>query len=66
MCWRLRQERCQEAEAQTLAGYRILIKQSNPTDSFLRAARKDLREAYTALNEPEKAKEYPEPAPQQH
>jgi serine/threonine-protein kinase len=62
----LRQERYQEAEAQTLAGYRILIKQSNPTDSFLRAARKDLREAYTALNEPEKAKEYPEPAPQQH
>jgi serine/threonine-protein kinase len=62
----LRQERYQEAEAQTLAGYEILIKQSNPTDSFLRAARKDLREVYTALNEPEKAKEYPEPAPQQH
>jgi serine/threonine-protein kinase len=61
----LRQERYQEAEAQTLAGYKILIKQSNPTDSFLRAARKDLREVYSAMNEPEKAKEYPEPAAQQ-
>ena len=57
----VRQGHYSEAESQTVTGYRILIKQSNPTDSFLRGARKDLRAIYDALNQPEKAKQYQEP-----
>jgi len=57
----LREGRHRDAERQTLAGYRILIKQSNPAESFLRAARKDLRTIYEALGQPEHAKEYQEP-----
>jgi tetratricopeptide (TPR) repeat protein len=57
----LREGRYGEAEPQTLAAYRILIKQSNPADSFLRSARKDLRAIYEALHQPEKAEEYQEP-----
>jgi serine/threonine-protein kinase len=58
----LRQARYREAETQTLAAYRILIRQSNPNDSFLKSARKDLRAIYEALQEPAKAKDYQEPA----
>jgi eukaryotic-like serine/threonine-protein kinase len=51
----LRQKRYQDAEPETLAGYEILIKQSSPSTSFVRAARKDLAAEYDALNQPEKA-----------
>ena len=57
----LREARYREAEEQTLAGYKILIKQSNPAESFVRAARKDLRATYEALGQPEKASQYQEP-----
>jgi hypothetical protein len=56
----LREGRYWEAEQQTLAAYSILIKQSNPAESFLRGARKDLRAIYEALDQPEKAREYQE------
>jgi eukaryotic-like serine/threonine-protein kinase len=56
----LREARYRDAEEQTLAGYKILIKQSNPAESFLRGARKDLRAIYQALAQPDKAKEYQE------
>jgi eukaryotic-like serine/threonine-protein kinase len=58
----LRSGRYADAEKETLAAYRILSKQSNPAESFLRAARKDLRAIYAGLNEPEKAVAYQEPA----
>lgn len=51
----LRQKRYKDAEPETLAGYEILIKQSSPSTSFVRAARKDLVADYEALKEPEKA-----------
>ena len=51
----LRQSKYDEAQAATLAGYDVLIKQSNPQTSFVRAARKDLVADYEALKEPEKA-----------
>jgi serine/threonine-protein kinase len=57
----LRAGRCREAEEQTLAGYKILIKKSNPAESFVRNARKDLRTIYEALGQPEKASQYQEP-----
>jgi serine/threonine-protein kinase len=56
----LREGRYREAEEQTLAAYRILIKQSNPAESFLRAARKDLLAIYEAIGQPEQAKQYQE------
>ena len=54
----LREQHYREAEEQTLAGYRILSKQSNPAESFLRNARKDLRAIYEGLQQPEKAEAY--------
>ena len=51
----LRQNRHKDAEPETLAGYEILIKQSSPSTSFTRAARKDLAAEYEALNQPQKA-----------
>jgi eukaryotic-like serine/threonine-protein kinase len=57
----LRAGRYREAEEQTLAGYKILIKKSNPAESFVRAARKDLRAIYAALGQPEKGAQYQEP-----
>jgi serine/threonine-protein kinase len=51
----LRQNRYTDAEPETLAGYEILIRQSSPSTSFTRAARKDLAAEYEALNQPQKA-----------
>jgi serine/threonine protein kinase/Tfp pilus assembly protein PilF len=49
------EKRYAEAESETLAGYRILTKQSKPTVSWLQSARKDLVTIYDALGDPEKA-----------
>lgn len=51
----LRQKRYKEGEKHSLAGYEILMKQTNPQVSFLQAARKDLIADYEALKQPEKA-----------
>ena len=51
----LRQNRYKDAEPETLAGYEILNKQSSPSTSFIRAARKDLAAEYDALNQPQQA-----------
>ena len=48
----LRQQRYTEAEVESRAGYEILIKQTNPTISWLQNARQDLAEEYTALGRP--------------
>jgi serine/threonine-protein kinase len=45
----LRQERFAEAAAESRRGYDILVPQTNPAISFLRAARTDLAAAYDAL-----------------
>jgi hypothetical protein len=54
----LRQNRYQEAEVETLAGYEILTRQTSSSTSFLRAARKDLVADYEALKQPEKAAKF--------
>jgi eukaryotic-like serine/threonine-protein kinase len=54
----LRQHRYAEAEAESRAGYEILIKQMDPNVSWLVNARKDLVEEYTALHQPEKAAQF--------
>ena len=46
----LREHRYAEAEEESLAGYRILKKQTSPPVSWLRAARKDLAATYEALH----------------
>lgn len=51
----LRDERFAEAAAESQAGYDILIKQTDPGVSFLRAARTDLAAAYDRLGQPERA-----------
>jgi eukaryotic-like serine/threonine-protein kinase len=51
----LRENRYKDAEPETLTGYEILIKQSSPSTSFIRAARTDLVADYDALHQPEKA-----------
>jgi serine/threonine-protein kinase len=51
----LRQGRFAEASRESLAGYQILITQTDPAVSFLRAARKDLIAAYDSMGQPEKA-----------
>jgi serine/threonine-protein kinase len=51
----VRQGRYQEAEEHTMAGYRILTRQTSPSVSWLQAARKDLMAIYGALNQTEKA-----------
>jgi hypothetical protein len=38
-----------------MAGYEVLTKQSSPSTSFVRAARKDLAAEYDALNQPQQA-----------
>jgi serine/threonine protein kinase/tetratricopeptide (TPR) repeat protein len=48
----LREQRYAEAEVESRAGYEILIKQTNPTVSWLQNARQDLAEEYTALDRP--------------
>jgi eukaryotic-like serine/threonine-protein kinase len=54
----LRQKRFQEAETESISGYRILSKQANPSVTYLRNAREDLAAAYTALHEPGKARAF--------
>jgi serine/threonine-protein kinase len=51
----LRQRRYAEAVRETLAGYQILTKQTDPGVSWLVNARKDLVVAYDSLGQPEKA-----------
>jgi eukaryotic-like serine/threonine-protein kinase len=51
----LRSGRFAEAASETLAGYQILIKQTDPATSFIRAARKDLIADYDSLGQPELA-----------
>ena len=51
----LRAGRPAEAVTETLEGYRILSAQTNPSISYLRAARADLATAYDAINEPQEA-----------
>jgi eukaryotic-like serine/threonine-protein kinase len=52
------QHRYADAEVESLAGYGILIKQTNPPASWLENARKDLVEEYNALHQPEKAAKF--------
>jgi serine/threonine-protein kinase len=54
----LRAGRFAEAAKETLAGYDILIKQTDPAISFLNAARKDLVAAYDSMGQPEKAERF--------
>jgi len=51
-----------EAEGHLLAGYKVLMKQTSPAASWLQSARKELVNVYEALNEPEKAAAFREPA----
>ena len=54
----VRETRFKDAEAETLAGYNILIKQTSPNTSFIRAARKDLIADYEGMGQPEKSEKY--------
>ena len=51
----MKEKHFQEAAAESLAGYDILIKQTNPQTSFVHAARKDLVIDYDALKQPQQA-----------
>jgi serine/threonine-protein kinase len=53
-----RQNRLPEAEAESLAGYRIVVAQASPSVTWLQQARSDLAAIYTALHQPEKAREF--------
>lgn len=54
----LRETRYKDAQPETLAAYQILIKQTSPATSYIRAARKDLAAEYDALKEPQEAARY--------
>ena len=54
----LRQHRYTEAVGQTLPGYEILTKQTDPGVSWLVDARQDLVAAYDALKQPEKGAKF--------
>ena len=49
------ERRYNDAEAESLDGYQILMKQTNPPPNWMRSARKDLVTEYEALNQPAKA-----------
>jgi len=51
----LRSGRFAEGARETLAGYEILIRQTDPATSFIRAARKDLIVDYDSLGQADKA-----------
>ena len=51
----LRQGRYAEAAKETQAGYDILIRQTDPATSFIRAARQDLAAAHDSLGQTEQA-----------
>jgi serine/threonine-protein kinase len=50
-----RQGRFAEAVVESLAGYDILVKQTDPASSFIRAARLDLAASYDSLKQPDKS-----------
>ena len=52
------QDRYAEAESEIRTGYDVLIKQTSPTVSWLKAAREDLVTVYDALKQPENAQRY--------
>jgi serine/threonine-protein kinase len=52
------QGRFAEGEAETVRGYDIIVKQSVPPASWLKAAREDLVKAYVALKRPDMAERY--------
>ncbi len=52
------QQRYGDAAVESLAGYQILMKQSNAPARWLRTARTDLAEAYDATKQPEQAKRF--------
>ena len=54
----LRQRRYAEAVRETLAGYQILTKQTDPGVSWLVNAREDLVAAYDSLGQPDKAAKF--------
>src|SRR5262249_38388627 len=54
----VRQQRYEEAEECTKAGYEVIVKQASPTLNDLQAACDDLIQIYDALHEPEKAAKY--------
>jgi len=54
----LRQKRYREAETQTRAAYDTLISQMDPKVSWLKSARQDLVEEYSALNQPDQAAKF--------
>jgi tetratricopeptide (TPR) repeat protein len=54
----LRENHYKEAELETLAGYKTLIKQTSPSTSYIRAARKDLVADYDALKQSEPAAKF--------
>jgi len=54
----LRQGRTVEAEAESKAGYDIVSRQTAPTVSWLKSARKDLADEYDALHRPDDAARY--------
>ena len=56
------EKRYREAEEHLTAGYKVLMKQTSPSASWLQSARKELASVYEALNEPEKAAQFREPA----
>jgi tetratricopeptide (TPR) repeat protein len=54
----LREQRFREAEEHTRSGYDILLKQTNPSTSFVLGAREDLAAIYTALKRPVEAQKF--------
>ncbi len=54
----LRQGRYRAAIGETRAGYDILVRQTDPATSFLRAARRDLVAAFDSLGEPAAAERF--------
>jgi tetratricopeptide (TPR) repeat protein len=52
------QHRYGDAEVESLAGYGILMKQTNPPANWLQNVRKDLVEEYGALHQSEKAAKF--------
>ena len=59
----LRERKFAAARDETLAGYQILVKQANPSISFITAAKKDLVAEYDTLGQPENAAKFREPPP---
>jgi serine/threonine-protein kinase len=54
----VRQKRFADAEPQIIAGYESMSRQTNPSVSWLRAAREDLAIVYDALGRPDQAAKF--------